>query len=151
MLWTQQQAGRQTGRQTGRHTDRQENQHATGTHLSSHSSSKFISFLAVLVQQVVHTHRPFGPFSFVDLHAHCSQSLSHSDNGMQWSAVSAMHEQLNMHAVAPVICRCVSIASAALLGSKLAEWIRPQKLKRHLLASNLCSRWYVAPLTGAQR
>ncbi len=37
-------------------------------HLSGHSSSELISFLAVFIQQVVHAHCPLWPFSLVDLH-----------------------------------------------------------------------------------
>ncbi len=36
-------------------------------HLSGHSSSELISFLAVFIQQVVHAHCPLWPFSLVDL------------------------------------------------------------------------------------
>lgn len=136
-------ASRQAGRQAGRQTDRQEKQHATGTHLSGHSGSKLISFLALLIQQVVYTHWPVWPFSFIDLHSH-SVSLSL----IATLGCNGQHACAAQHAV---ICTCVSVASAALLGSRLAEWIRLQKLKRHLLASNLSSRWDVAPLTGAQR
>jgi hypothetical protein len=42
-------------------------QQAMERHLSGHSSSELIGFLAVFIQQVVHAHCPIWPFSLVNL------------------------------------------------------------------------------------